>query len=160
MIMLLFSASLAFLSPLYSSSLTRLLWIYWTDTWSKKFGTIYGHVWLWMLYIFQKYTFLVTIMAWLVSETNQISKPKFSKQKVWWKIKFAYMKHIKIHSCHVGVMFMPKHMIWKRQQCVHIHSHIMRYNTINVHCGVVPNVHVFIFLTKKHMISIPTPVLQ
>ena len=31
------------------------------------------------------------------------------------KNQISYMKHIKIESCHMGVIFMPKHMIWKRQ---------------------------------------------
>ena len=62
----------------------------------------------------------------IIIKKIQGSQPKFSKQKVWGKIKFAYMKYIKIQSCHMGVIFMPNHMIWKRQQCVHIHSKIMR----------------------------------
>ena len=72
----------------------------------------------------------------------------------------AYMKHIKIQSCHMGVVFMPKHMTWQRQKCVHNHSQIMRYHTGNVYFDVVPNVQALIFLTSKQMISIPAPVLQ
>ena len=45
-----------------------------------------------------------------------------------------------IRSCHMDVIFKPKHLIWKRQQCVHIHSQIMHYHTGNVYCDVVPNV--------------------
>ena len=76
------------------------------------------------------------------------------------KKKIAYMKHIKIQSCHMGVIFTPKHMTWKRQQCVHTQSQIMCYQTVNVYCNVVPNVQTLIFLTKKQIIIIPTPVLQ
>ena len=36
-----------------------------------------------------------------------------------------YMKHIKIQSCHMGVIFMPKHLICQRKKCVHIYSQIM-----------------------------------
>ena len=35
----------------------------------------------------------------------------------------------------------------------------MRYHSVNVYCGVVPNVQALIFLTRKQMVSIPTPVL-
>ena len=72
----------------------------------------------------------------------------------------AYMKHIKIQLCHMGVIFKPKHITWQRKQCVHTHSHIICYHTGNVYCDVVPNVQALIFLTRKQMISIPTPVLQ
>ena len=76
------------------------------------------------------------------------------------KGKFTYMKLIKIQSCHTGVIFTPKHMTWKRQQCVHNNSQIMHYQNGNVYCDVVPNVQALIFLTRKKMISIPTPVLK
>ena len=72
----------------------------------------------------------------------------------------AYMKHIKIQSCNMGVIFTPKHMTWQRKQCVRNHSQIMCYHTGNVYWGVVPNVQALIFLTRKQMISIWTPVLQ
>ena len=60
----------------------------------------------------------------------------------------------------MGVIFTPKHMIWQRQQCVNIHSQIIHYHTGNVYCDVVPNVEALIFLTKKQVISILTPVLH
>ena len=72
----------------------------------------------------------------------------------------AFMKLIKIQSCHMGFIFTPKTMAWKRQKCVHTHILIMRYHTGNVYWDVVPNVLALIFLTRKQMISIPTPVLQ
>ena len=74
------------------------------------------------------------------------------------KNQITYMKHIKIQSCHIGVIFTPKPMTWQSKQCVHNHSQIMRYHTVNVYCGVVPNVQALILLTRKQMISIPTPV--
>ena len=74
--------------------------------------------------------------------------------------KIAYMKHIKIQSCHMGVIFKPNHMTRQKQQCVHTHSQIMRYHTENVYFGIVQNIQALIFLTRKQMISIPTPVLQ
>ena len=91
---------------------------------------------------------------------SQVSQPKCSKQKVWGKSKFAYMIIIKMQSCHIGVIFTPKHMTWQRQQCVHTQSQIMCYHTGNFYCDVVPNVQALIFLTRKQMIIIPTPVLQ
>ena len=60
----------------------------------------------------------------------------------------------------MGVIFTPKHMTWQRKKIVHTHSQIMRYHTVNVYCDVVPNVQALIFLTRKQIISIPTPVLQ
>ena len=60
----------------------------------------------------------------------------------------------------MGVVFTPNHMAWQRQQCVHNQSQIMSYKIGNVYCDVVPNAQVLIFLTRKHMISIQTPVLQ
>ena len=43
----------------------------------------------------------------------------------------AYMKLIKTQSCHMGVIFMPKHMTRQMQQCVLTHILIMRYHTEN-----------------------------
>ena len=60
----------------------------------------------------------------------------------------------------MGIIFTPKHITWQRKQCVHTHSQIMHYHTGNVYCGVVPNFQALIFLNRKQMISIPTPVLQ
>ena len=76
------------------------------------------------------------------------------------KKKITYTKHLKIQSCHMGVIFTPKNIKWKRQQCVHTHSHIMHYHTGNVYCDVVPNIQALIFLTRKQILSIPTLVLQ
>ena len=76
------------------------------------------------------------------------------------KKQIAYMKLIKIQSCHMSVIFTPKHMTWKRQQCVYNHSLIMRYRKGNVYCDVVPNILALIFLNRKQMISIPILVLQ
>ena len=66
----------------------------------------------------------------------------------------------KIQSCHMGVIFNPKNMKWQMQQCVITNSLIMRYHTGNVYWDFVPNVQALIFLTRKHMIIIPIPVLQ
>ena len=59
-----------------------------------------------------------------------------------------------------GIIFTPNHMTQRRQQCVHFHNQIMRYHTGNVYGDVVPNLQALILLTTKHMISIPTTVLQ
>ena len=53
------------------------------------------------------------------------------------KNKIEYMKHIKIQLCHLGIIFTPEHMVWKRQQCVCIHIHITRYHTGNVYCNLI-----------------------
>ena len=112
-----------------------------------------------MFHICQKYAFIITIMTLLLFEKTQGYQPKWSKQKVREKIKWAYMKLIKIQSCHMGIIFTPKHMTWQGQQCVLTHSKIMRYHTGNVYCNVVPNVLELILLTRKKMMSIPTPIL-
>ena len=83
-------------------------------------------------------------------------KAKMLKTEGLGENQIAYMKHIKIQSCHMGVIFIPKHMIWQRRQCVHIHSQIMHYPTVNLSCDVVPNVQKLIFLTKKNMINMLT----
>ena len=72
----------------------------------------------------------------------------------------ACMNHIKTQSCQMDVIFTPNNMTRKRQQCVHTHSQIMCCNTGNVYCDVVPIVQALFFPIRKHMISIPTPVLQ
>ena len=85
-----------------------------------------------MLHIWQKYVFIITIMAWLLWKNSRISA-KMHKTEGPGKKKIASIKLIKIQSCHMGVIFMPKHMTWQRQQCVHTHSQIMRYHTGNVY---------------------------
>ena len=126
----------------------------------KNVINIKGYVWFWMLHICQKYEFIITIMAWSLLKKTQVYQPKWSEQKVWGKRKSTNTKLIKINSCHMGVVFMPNIMIWQRQQCVHTHSKIMRYHTENVYCDVVPNIQELILLTRIHIISIPTQVLQ
>ena len=54
----------------------------------------------------------------------------------------------------MDVIFMPKHLICKRLQCVHILSLIMQCHTGNAYCNSVLSAHVSIFLTKKQIISI------
>ena len=102
-----------------------------------------GFVWLWILYIFQNYTFLITIMAWPVFLKTMLKTEGLGGKQI------AYMKHIKIRSCQMVIIFTPKHMICQRQQCVHIHSHIIHFHTGNISCNVVPNVQALIFLTQK-----------
>ena len=125
----------------------------------KIFTKIQVHVWLQMFHICQKYTFIITFMAWSLITKNSSIKAKNLKKEGLGGNQIAYTKHIKIQSCHMWVIFTPKHMIWQRQEFVHIHSYIMRYHTGNVSLDFVPNVQVLIFLTKKQIISIPTQVL-
>ena len=125
----------------------------------KKIIKIRVYLWLWMLYIWQKYTFLITIMVWFF--LNKLKyKIQDSKKQGLEKNQIAYMKHIKIWSSNMVIIFTPKHMIQKRQKCVRIHSQIMLYHTGNISCDVVPNFQALIFLTKKQMINIPTLVLH
>ena len=51
----------------------------------------------------------------------------------------------------MGVIFMPKYLIWQRQKIAHILSLIMHFHTGNIYCGVMMNVHKSIFLTKKQI---------
>ena len=74
---------------------------------------------------------------------------KMLKTKGLGEKKIAYMKLIKIRSCDMGVIFMPKHITWQKQQCVNTHSHIMRYHNENVYYNVVPNVQALILLTRE-----------
>ena len=59
-----------------------------------------------------------------------------------------YMKHIKIQWCHMGVICMPKHLIYQRLKCAYILGLIMYFHTGNVYCGTVLTVHLSINLTK------------
>ena len=72
------------------------------------------------------------------------------------KNNITYMKHIKIQSCHMDVIFIPKNLICQRLQCEHIISLIMHFHTGNVYCGSVQNVHVSILMTKKYITRIQT----
>ena len=49
----------------------------------------------------------------------------------------------------MGVIFMPKHLIWQMQQCALILILIMHFHAGNVYYGAVPTVHVLISLTNK-----------
>ena len=82
---------------------------------------------------------------------NLSIKSKMLKSEGLVKKHITYMKHIKIQWYHMGVIFMPKHLIRIMIQCAHILSLIMHFQTGNVYCGVVPTVHVSIFLTKKQI---------
>ena len=91
---------------------------------------------------------------------NSSISPKMIKIEGLGGKQIAYMILIKIQACHMGVIFIPKHMTWKRQQYMHTRIQIMRQHTGNGYCGVVPNVLALIFLTRKQMIRILTPGLQ
>ena len=51
----------------------------------------------------------------------------------------------------MSIIFMPKHLIWKKLEYAHILSLIMHFHTGNVYCGDVLTVHVSIFLTNKQL---------
>ena len=91
---------------------------------------------------------------------NSRTKSKILKTEGLGENQIAYMKHIKIQSCHMGLIFTPEYLIWKSKKCVRIHSQIMHYHTGNVSCNVVTNAQALIFLKKKQVINIPTLVLQ
>ena len=61
------------------------------------------------------------------------------------------MKPIKIQWYHMGVIFMPKHLIWHKLKCEHILILIIPFHTGNAYYGSVPTVHLLIFLTKKQI---------
>ena len=84
---------------------------------------------------------------------NSNTKSKMLKIQGLVKKKITYMKQIKIQWFHMDVIFMPKHLIWRRIQGVYIPSLIMHSHTGNVYCGVVLTVNISIFLTKKQITS-------
>ena len=49
----------------------------------------------------------------------------------------------------MGVISMPKNLIWQSLQCANIHSLIIHFHTGNVYCGAAPIFHVSFLLTKK-----------
>ena len=83
--------------------------------------------------------------------TNWRIKAKILKAEGLARKHITYIQHIKIQWCHMGVIFMPKHMIWQMQQCANILSLSMHCHTGNVYCGAVPTVLILIFLTKKQL---------
>ena len=82
---------------------------------NKNIIKIQGYAWLQMVYISQKYTFLITIMAWSVFYKNSRTKSKIIKTEGLGKIKFIYMKHIQIQSYHMGIIFTLKYLLWQSQ---------------------------------------------
>ena len=103
-----------------------------------------------MLYFWSEYTFIISILAWFIFEKLK-NKSKILKAEGLVKNYITYMKHIKIQWCHMGVIFMSKHLKWQRLQCAHILSLIMHFHNGNVYCAVVLSVHISIFLTNKQM---------
>ena len=69
----------------------------------------------------------------------------------------TYIQHIKIQWCHTRVIFMPKHLIWKMQQCAHILSLIMIFHSGNVYCSAVPTVH---WKTRKYFTCVNNNLYQ
>ena len=61
----------------------------------------------------------------------------------------TYKSTVMPHGRHIYAKFMPKHLIWKMQQCALIHILIMHFHIRNVYCNAVPTVLVLIFLTNK-----------
>ena len=82
---------------------------------------------------------------------NSRTKSKMLKAEGLVRKHITYIQHIKIQWFHMEVIFIPKHPIWKMQQCAHILSLIMHFHTGNVYYGDVSTVHVLIFLTKKQI---------
>ena len=62
----------------------------------------------------------------IINSKNSRISAKILKTEGLGENQIAYMKLIKIKSCHMGVIFTPKHMTWQGQQCVHTHSQIVR----------------------------------
>ena len=76
-------------------------------------------------------------------------KSKILKVEGLVKKQIACIKHIKIHSHHMDVTFIPKHLILQGLKGVHILGLIMRFHTINVKYYSVMTDHVSISLIKK-----------
>ena len=94
------------------------------------------------------------LLKWRYSYTKNLRRQsKWSKNKVWWKRR-SHIPIIKIQLCQLDVIFMPKHLIQKKLQCVNILSLIIHCHTGNMYYYAVLNAHVSIFLTNKQIISI------
>ena len=59
--------------------------------------------------------------------------------------KIVYFRHIKILSCHMEIICFQQHITLWWQQCVNIHPQDIHYHIGNLFCGVVRNVHRWIF---------------
>ena len=106
------------------------------------------------VYIHNFYTIMIVIWR------NCKIKVSILKTEGLVKKQIAYVKHIKIQCFHMDVIFMPKHLIWKRSQCVYILVMIMHCQPENVFCDSAINIHGSILLTKKQIISIHTQLPQ
>ena len=51
----------------------------------------------------------------------------------------------------MGVIFMPKHLMWQMLQCALIFITIIHFQTGNVYFGALLNVRISIFLTKRQI---------
>ena len=122
----------------------------------KNVVRILGHVWLWILHICQKYAFIINIMAWLLYKKLKDLIQNNQNRTYGEKSNCTYKNMVMTHGRHIYA----KAYDMAKVTCMNTHSHIMRYNTGNVYCDVVPNVQSLIFLTRKQIISILTPVLQ
>ena len=85
---------------------------------------------------------------------NSNIKSKIPRKEGLVKKHIAYIKQIKIQSCHMDVIFMTKQLIWNNLQCAHIICLIIHFHTWNVYCGPVTTVRVSMFLTNKQIIII------
>ena len=77
----------------------------------------------------------------VIFKNSRISAKMLKTERLGGK-QISYMKHIKIRSCHMGVIFTPKPMTLKRQQYVHTHSQIMCCHTgnfIEILCQISKN---------------------
>ena len=76
-------------------------------------------------------------------------KAKILKSEGLVRKHITYMKHIKIQWYHMGVIFMPKHLIWKIRKCALFLIRSIHFHTKNVYYGAMPTVYVLTFLTRK-----------
>ena len=102
-----------------------------------------------MLKLYIRHCYPSVICIW----KNWKIKSQFLKNKVRWKRR-SHIPIIKIQLCQLDVIFMPKHLIQKKLQCVNILSLIIHCHTGNMYYYAVLNAHVSIFLTNKQIISI------
>ena len=91
---------------------------------------------------------------------NSRISAKIIKTEGLGKSKFTYIQIIKYSHATWATYLCQSIRHVKKQQCVKTHIKIMYYHTGNFYCDVLPNVLAEIFLTRKQMISISTPVLQ
>ena len=97
---------------------------------------------------------------WYYYLKNSNTKAKIHNTEGLAKLTIISLIHIKSLWWLMVFTDIKQHLIWTWQQCVHIHHHIMHYQTVNVCYLPVPTTHVLIYQSNNHISIIKAHVLR